>query len=468
MMKPRFGAHIACALSLSLIPMLLPAPMMAAGIVQEGGTSSKIAGVAVPFRPAPVNNGALSGNFSKFLAEVAAEKKQTPGNGPAEVFFWSGDSYREGRSPAVRTAFKRNLMAAGYTVQEFEKSEMYANPFAEEIGLGAESGPGTINLSPWDVQDVIVATNPKTGRALVGVWYDQKHQKRLVLALAATGFVAPKKEGPLPALPSGALLVTDPHDTMKGQPNPPVPSFPAMSPKPGRVRGMVKDGSGRPLAGAKVLAEMSAAGGFRTGASGKTDANGVYDFVVPSGAGRVVMVGYKVSYNGSTYGLPLHPVDGECDDFSSARGHVEHFVLRSYGVADPDQAQKTPKYGGYYYGGWLNVYWLVDHIPQGGIMEITLTPKGPLIDGSKGRVIVYRIRNDRHGGDLDLVNIPIGRYELTARLLEDGEAIPVQISLRKGAASYGDSLTIDFEPKSADAVFAKTGGIERFDVMFKL
>jgi hypothetical protein len=466
-MNPRFRAQAICALSLSLAPTLIPAPVLAAGITQEGGTASRLAGVSVPFRPDAVNNNTLGGNFSKFLAVFATEKKQTPGDGPAEVFFWSGDRYKEGRAAVIQTAFKKNLTAAGYTVTNYDKSEVYASPFGEEIGLSADDGPGTINVSPFDRQDIFVATNPKLGRSIVGVWFDQKNRGRLVLGIAATGFVAPKKEAPLPALPSGALLVTDKHDTMKGQPVGPMPSFPQMSPKPGRVRGMVKDASGKPLAGAKILAEMSAAGGFRTSASGTTDANGLYDFAVPAGAGRVVMNGYSVRYNGRTFGLPLHPADGQCEDFSSTKGHVENFVLRSYGIADPARVEEAPNYSGHYYGGALSVYWLVDDIPQGGTMEITLTPQGPLIDGSKGRTIVYRVRNDQHGGNLELNNIPIGRYEMAARLLEDGEGIPVQISKRKGQTAYVDTLTVDFEPKKSDMVFAKSGGIERFDVMFK-
>lgn len=466
-MKPRFRTQAVCVLSLSLVPALIPAPMQAAGITQEGGTASRLAGVAVPFRPDAVNNSILGGNFSKFLAVFAAEKKQRPGDGPAEVFFWTGDHYKEGRTAVIRTAFKKNLTAAGYTVTDYDKSEVYASPFGEEIGLSADEGPGTIKVSPFDRQDVFVATNPKRGRSIVGAWFDQQSQGRLVLGIAATGFVVPKKESPLPALPAGALLVTDKHDTMKGQPDPTIPAFPKIASKPGRVRGMVKDASGKPLAGAKILAEMSAAGGFRTSASGTTDANGMYDFVVPAGAGRIMMNGYSVRYNGRTFGLPLHPSDGQCEDFSSTKGHVENFVLRSYGIANPEDAEKSPNYAGNYYGGALSVYWLIDDIPKGGTMEITLTPQGPLIDGSKGRTIVYRVRNDQHGGNLELNNIPIGRYEMTARLLEDGEGIPVQISKRKGTTAYVDTLPVDFEPKKSDMVFAKTGGIERFDVMLK-
>jgi hypothetical protein len=464
-------ARLACAaLCLSLSPVLTPTltAVAAAGVVQEGGITSKLAGARVPFRPEPVENAALSGSMGRFLAEFAKEKKQTPGDGPAEVFFWTGDSYKEGRAPAVRTAFKKSLTAAGYTVTEYVKDEVYASPFGEEIGLSADEGQGTLHLSPWDQQVVFVATNPKAGRSLVGVWFDQKSKSRLVLGIAATGFVAPKKEAPLPDVPPGALLVKDMRDAMRGQPAPPLPSFPKMTAKPGRMRGMVKDGSGKPLAGAKILTEMSAVGGFKTSASGTTDANGVYDFAIPAGAGRIVMTGYTARYNGRSYGLPLHPADGQCEDFSSANGHVENFVLRNYGVADPDRAEEEPNYFGNYYGGGISVYWLVDDIPQGGTMEIILTPKAPLLDGSKGRTLVYRIPNDQHGGNLMLNDIPIGRYVMTAQLWEDGEALPVQIMNRKERSEYSESLTVDFTPKKSDLTWAKSCGVERFDVSFKL
>jgi hypothetical protein len=136
-------------------------------------------------------------------------------------------------------------------------------------------------------------------------------------------------------------------------------------------------------------------------------------------------------------------------------------------VADPLHVDEDPKYGGYYYGGSVRVMWLVDDIGAGGTVEVTLTPSGPLIDGGKGRPLVFRLPN-KHGGDFNLNNIPIGRYVLTARLLDDGEATPIRAEkVRGGEGGLADSLTVDFQAKSTAQVFTNSGGIERFDVVLK-
>ena len=50
----------------------------------------------------------------------------------------------------------------------------------------------------------------------------------------------------------------------------------------------------------------------------------------------------------------------------------------------------------------------------------------------------------------------------------NGGAHPIKVKRARGEGKGGDSLQIDFEPKSVEEVFSNTGGIERFDVVLSL
>jgi hypothetical protein len=55
--------------------------------------------------------------------------------------------------------------------------------------------------------------------------------------------------------------------------------------------------------------------------------------------------------------LPLHPVDGELDNFSSKQGEVENFVLLPYGTASESGVADNPRIDSNYY--WRLVHRLV-------------------------------------------------------------------------------------------------------------
>lgn len=218
-------------------------------------------------------------------------------------------------------------------MRTFERYAIDVKPFEEKYDLvdtPVAKAPGAVSLSPWDTVTFFQAVNAKTGAALVGVWVDGEGDKRLLLAVArVVALVNPAAEdgtapAPAPGPPSAAgdaFLVADPGDAMKGVAAAAV-SFPKIGVKPGRARGMVKDAAGRPVVGAHVRAWSSAFGGFKSGTGGVTDANGQYDFPLPTGICRVSGAEAAVRYNGRTLSLPLHPADGELDDFDSKTGHV--------------------------------------------------------------------------------------------------------------------------------------------------
>jgi hypothetical protein len=118
-----------------------------------------------------------------------------------------------------------------------------------------------------------------------------------------------------------------------------------------------------------------------------------------SGGCTLRFAGYGLSYRGKMYALPLHPVDGQLDSISTD-GEIENLVLLTYGPTSAAKADDNPEYTGAYYGGGFTFgystreaddtlaprRWLV----LDSVVEITLTPDGPLLDGSKGRVLVIR------------------------------------------------------------------------------
>jgi hypothetical protein len=237
---------------------------------------------------------------------------------------------------------------------------------------------------------------------------------------------------------------------------PKLPAFAPLSPKRGYLRGFVKDAKGKPLAGATIGVRSSVVGGYYSGASSKTDARGYYEIQVPWGAAEFYCAGYTVDYGDGRAALGLHPADGDADSFASANGHVENWVLLPYGIADRDGASENPAYSNNYYGGSFYLDYSVGDsrpafaddysLPAGSEIELTLTPSGALLDGSAGRRFVFRKQVREDGANrFTANNIPIGSYEVTARLLEGAKSSPLRL-VETGPYS---SQSFGLEPKDA-------------------
>jgi hypothetical protein len=235
---------------------------------------------------------------------------------------------------------------------------------------------------------------------------------------------------------------------------PPLPTFPKLTPKKGMVRGYVKDSKGNPIKGAVIGVRSTVVGGLYSGASGKSDEKGYYEITVPWGAAHFYTASAAVNYGEGRAAMGLHPSDGEVDSFASANGLVENWVLLSYGIGDHDGVQDQPSYSGNYYGGaFMFDYNIADQrfpddysLPDGSEVELTLTPDGPLIDGSAGRPIVIRraVREDS-AGLCSVTNIPVGVYKITARLLHNGKSAPL---LLRETGPYS-SQSFGLEPKES-------------------
>lgn len=227
---------------------------------------------------------------------------------------------------------------------------------------------------------------------------------------------------------SSAKVVTVDKDTqwinVMGNEMPAMPQFPALAPKAGKVRGYVKDWTGKPLAGAQLGVRSSYLAGYYSGAQGKTDANGYYEFVVPKGSAHFYNAGYQIEWGDGVAAVSLHPADGKLDSFVTMDGAVENFVLLPYGITSRENLQENSHLPSTFYGGaiffnWYSVGADDNNAPQfavreGGMLEITLKPEGKMLDGTAGQTIVIR-KTLGISGAFRVHNIPLGRYRISVK-----------------------------------------------------
>ena len=199
----------------------------------------------------------------------------------------------------------------------------------------------------------------------------------------------------------------------------------------GFLQGVVHDAQGRALEGVQIFADHTQY--YNTNAIGVSDAGGKYriDVRQPVGSWHATAQ-LKRSFNGKNYTFALAP-DND-NPFAGVQGAVRNFEWKLSG----------PRLDGLgNYGGLVTVY--KDYGNFNLVMsevEITLTPVGPLVDGSIGQTITRKLVLTGDGDGLE--DVPVGRYSVTARYVPAGEAPrPLVIRLRD-QGSYQSSLTADF------------------------
>jgi len=201
-------------------------------------------------------------------------------------------------------------------------------------------------------------------------------------------------------------------------------------PKPGHVAGKVTDSAGKPVSDAQVSISGTTNAGQRADFKTQTDARGDYSQRVPDGLYRVrAWVGRE--YHARKYQLTLHPRDGDFKrTHDSKPGAVKDFVWKIQGLMAYEGQDEEE--GGSYYGGHVgfqggdptNSNTPPLEFPDGTTLEITLTPDGPLLDGSAGKPVVFKGRYTQPRLNFvpyrkrEIVNIPTGRYLVTARLVD--------------------------------------------------
>jgi hypothetical protein len=435
----------------------LPLPAQA-----QEGTVSQITGAAIPKGASRVPRGSLTAGMGRLMTGGAREFKlpEPEKSGDAEVYFWTGSNYKEGRARFLYTQFESALTEAGYTVTQVDDSyQNTPNVFDED-----KYGTAGLSHSSGDPRPVFFhANNVEKKQTIVGVWLDQQSKSRLVLAVGEVGFAGAPKVSKAPTISDPDVwVVKDFKNAGKGMPAPPMPAFSKMAPKPRTVRGMVKDGSGKPIAGARLVAWASAAGGFRTSVEGRTNAQGIYEMPLPIGICQIVNADCRVTYSGNEMLLPLHPVDGERDEFDSRQGHVENFVLRTSGSAN-----ETGGTGGSYGAPMRILTW---NTIEKSIIEVTLKPKGPLADGSPAKTLVFRWKAPAAGLSSETIigGIPLGQYKLTAKLYDGDDALPLRAKKTfsdGGENPFAPSLDVEFESENnGGRASLGRSGIKRFEV----
>lgn len=222
-----------------------------------------------------------------------------------------------------------------------------------------------------------------------------------------------------------------------GNEMPAMPQFPSLTPKPGRVRGYVRDWTGKPLAGAEFGVRSSYLAGYYSGAQGKSDANGYYEFVVPKGMAHFYNAGYQIEWGDGIAAVSLHPADGKLDSFVTVDGAVENFVMLPYGITSRENLQQSAHLPSTFYGGAIFLNWYSVEaddnnappfaVRAGGTLEIVLKPEGVMLDGTAGQTIVIR-KTLGISGAFRIHNIPLGRYRISIR----ANGKPLKIKDNKG------------------------------------
>ncbi|PYT01567.1 MAG: hypothetical protein DMF63_01605 [Acidobacteria bacterium] len=338
--------------------------------------------------------------FDKLLAEGQGKIEGRD----REVLAWSGNYKTAANISNLTNQLQKNFRGAGWQYEALER-----NGDLQVFSLIKQGSPNRLVLGffvPGD--DVLVCALMEVVEGVT----------------ESTQSVAPERTVvDQPTKPDGSTqpIVVD-ADTqwinVMGNEMPPMPDFPKLAPKPGRVRGYVKDSTGKPLAGAEIGVRSSYLAGYYSGSQGKTDANGYYEFVVPKGSAHYYNAGYQINWGDGVAAVSLHPADGSLDAFVTMDGAVENFVMLPYGITSRENLQQYSHlpatfYGGAIFLGWYGVEANDNNAPplsvrMGSTLEITLIPES-------GRTFVIRKTIGVSNG-FRIHNIPLGRYQITIKL----------------------------------------------------
>ena len=205
----------------------------------------------------------------------------------------------------------------------------------------------------------------------------------------------------------------------------------------GYATGTVRDTQGNPIAGAKILLDNSVF--YNSYIHGSTREDGTYRIKAQPGAWQA-FASIKKAYNGRSYTLELLP--DNVDSFDD-EGAVRNFTWALEG--------RTPnnEYG--FYGGFIQLstdYGFDDDMED---IELTMTPSGPLIDGSPGKTLRLRM-GDRYWVDrYQVEDVPIGRYMLKATVKSDDGDRPLRIQDWHKKGDFHPEFQLDFIPDSGSA-----------------
>ncbi|MGY1408266.1 MULTISPECIES: carboxypeptidase-like regulatory domain-containing protein [unclassified Luteimonas] len=206
----------------------------------------------------------------------------------------------------------------------------------------------------------------------------------------------------------------------------------------GYATGRVVDTHGEPIAGAKVLLDNAVF--YASYIDGTTRDDGSYRIKVQPGAWKADAT-FRKTYNGKTYALELDP---DHNDSFNEEGVVRNFTWKLEGRT-PDN-----EYG--YYGGFIQLSTDIGFYEDMETIELTLTPNGPLIDGSPGKTLRLRMGDHYWVDHYQIEDVPIGRYVVTATLEGDDGPRPLKIQNWHTKGDFESAFQLDFLPKSNSTI----------------
>jgi hypothetical protein len=226
----------------------------------------------------------------------------------------------------------------------------------------------------------------------------------------------------------------------------PDPTAPAPPPpaQPGSISGLAVDATGAPIAGAKIWIRPALTTGLL---EATTDANGRYSV---QGLATIPYRAYAwtfVQYGGKKVCLRLGAErEADYDSFVPTTGVVRNFRMKLEGEIGAHSGDR--------FGGDLRLF--VPYAPNGERLLVTLTPTGPLIDGSAGRTLTYD--TGEHG--VLLQGVPVGLYKATATFVSaNGAVTPLTVSA-KDQNDYAADALLQWQTKDS-CVGSSAGGPDR-------
>ncbi len=207
----------------------------------------------------------------------------------------------------------------------------------------------------------------------------------------------------------------------------------APSEQKGFVVGKIVDSQGKPISGAKIYLDNTVF--YDSSINGSTGDDGTYKIKLYQGVWKAY-ASFKKEYNGKTYSIQLCP--DNADSFTE-EGTVRNFTWKLEGTDPGDD---------YYYGGLITVYTEYGFNEDFDDIQLTFTPKGPMIDGSAGKTLTIKYGGHYWNDWAYIKDVPIGRYLVTAKL-KNNSLLRIK-NLDSDDDAFVSELQLDFMPDLLD------------------
>jgi Carboxypeptidase regulatory-like domain len=226
---------------------------------------------------------------------------------------------------------------------------------------------------------------------------------------------------------------------------------------PFTVSGVVFDTNGRPLEGAVVRVRADFIYGRAETHTGPDGRYAISDLIRATYRAEAFI---EREYAGGTVCQRIAmPKPTDYNSFPVSQGAVRNFRWQLTGKLG---------YTNTYLGASIGI-WLSD-LPRESSrgVEFTLTPTGPLFDGSKGAVIVREAVFKYPASDDGLTDLPLGTYKLSAVLIgKDGRRAPLRIATLTDQ-TFAREVDLVWRPQDQGCFGGFNSGVQPFMVRLEL